>query len=81
MEKIFLLEMDNGESYEDYRSWIDAAFRTHRGAQEYLLQQGYIPYYIRKYNGEYDIYFDWSESDESSRCTDFVDIIEMELGD
>lgn len=42
--RVYLVEKDNGESYEDYRTRTTGAFMTHRGASESLLDDGYSPY-------------------------------------
>jgi len=44
MVKVYLVEMDNGEMYEDYQAWIKAAFTTHRKASQWLINSGYVPY-------------------------------------
>lgn len=41
--KIYLVDRDNGESYEDYHHQVVAAFTSFRSASQYLIDNGYVP--------------------------------------
>lgn len=47
--RIYLIEKDNGESYEDYRTQITSAFTSYRKASESLLSEGYVPHPYRDF--------------------------------
>lgn len=47
--KIYLIEKDNGESYEDYHAYIESAFTSYRTATEALLNEGYKMYPQRSF--------------------------------
>lgn len=56
--KIYLIEKDNGESYEDYHSEITSAFTNYRKATESLLDDGYKPYPLKSFmTGEWEVRF------------------------
>jgi hypothetical protein len=79
---VYLVEVDNGESYEDHRHWITKVFTTYRGASQWLINEEYKPYSEFKWteNGkEMDLYFYWQESDEYMAESSFAKIYEMEL--
>lgn len=76
--KIYLVDVDNGETYEDYRHWIEAVFTTYRGASQYLIDEGYEPDYVRR-RGEDELEFYWQESDEYMAECSHAYIIEKEL--
>lgn len=40
-KKVYLVECDNGESYEDYRSWPEAVFKHQEDAEDYLRNRGW----------------------------------------
>lgn len=42
--KIYLVEKDNGETYEDYHTSITGAFTSFRSASESLIKKGFKPY-------------------------------------
>lgn len=78
--KIYLVDIDNGESYEDYRHSVDKVFSTYRGASQWLIDEGYEPYESYNHNDqEPDISFRWEESDEYMADSSNADIIEMEV--
>ena len=76
--KVYLVDVDNGESYEDYRHWIEKIFTTYRGASQWLINEGYKVYPECR-QGEWKLYFLWRESDEYMANSNFAEIIEMEL--
>jgi hypothetical protein len=81
-KKVYVVDIDNGESYEDFRHWISKVFTTYRTAVNYLLDQGYEPFptYTYTINGqERDVAFYWQESDEYMADSSIAKIIEMEL--
>lgn len=56
--RVYLIEKDNGETYEDYHTHIDGAFTTYRGATESLLSEGYKPHLsIDFISGDIDVHF------------------------
>ena len=73
--KVYIVEINNGEPYEDNFSWIDSAFKSHRIASEYLLKEGYKPF-LDRFMMEEELRFEL-EIDEYD--TWFAKIIEMEL--
>jgi hypothetical protein len=78
--KVYLVDTDNGELYEDYHHSVDKVFTTYRGATQWLIDEGYEPYYDNTF-GKFDVGFYWQEDDEyMSRCSD-AKVIEMELED
>ena len=76
--KVYLVEKDNCESYEDYHDWIDGAFKTFRGASQSLINEGFEPYYERHF-GESRLRFFWEESDEYMAKCQGARIIEIEV--
>lgn len=78
--KVFLVEKDNCESYEDNRKWISKAFKTYRGASQWLIDQSFEVYY-ETFTGVEDLWFFWQESDEYMAACEGARIIEMELAD
>lgn len=42
--KVFLVRKDNGETYEDYREYIDSTHTSYRSATKVLLEDGFKPY-------------------------------------
>lgn len=77
--KVYLVDVDNGESYEDYMHGIRAVFTTYRGASEWLIDKGYEPYYYIDYENKDDVRFYWQESDEYMADRSNATIIEMEV--
>ncbi|WP_156341140.1 hypothetical protein [Cytobacillus solani] len=51
--KVYLVEINNYESFEDYRAWIEKAFTTYRAASQWLIEDGFevYLYIITKVNG------------------------------
>lgn len=79
--KIYLVDADNGETYEDYNHQTVGAYKSFRGASQSLLDKEYQPYpYSDFMTKEYDVRFHFSTSDEDGweDCSD-AKIIEMEL--
>jgi hypothetical protein len=54
---VYLVELDNGEMYDEYNSWIEKAFTTYRRASTWLINNGYRPDFTYTIKGEIDIYF------------------------
>lgn len=79
--KIYLVEKDNGQSYEDRYTWIESGFISFRRASQYLLDQGFRPYPILNSENEYVVCFEWYESDEYMADCEFAYIKEMELNE
>jgi len=79
--KIYLIDRDNGESYEDYDHQVVAAFTSFRLASQYLLDDGYTPYIHYDYmTKEPTVRFRWeSEIVEGWGEISDAKIIEMEL--
>lgn len=78
--KVYLVETDNGESYEDYHASIESVHKSFRSASQYLLDGGYKPFPDRDFmTGEPVVRFYWEDSEEY-RCSG-ARIIEMELDD
>ena len=79
--KIYLIEEDNGLSYEDNHTWISGAFTSYRGASQILVKQGFTPYPF-KYGGSIELRFEsYDNSDEDMPYYEFARIIEMDLVD
>jgi len=78
--KVYLVEINNMEAYEDYRAWIEKAFASYRGASQWLIDKGFEPYY-EKFFGVGDIKFYWQAKDEDDYLYECekAKIIEMEL--
>ena len=77
---VYLVEMDNGESYEDYYSWIDTVYTTYRAASMDLIERGYEVYPERSFSsGEWDLGFEWKELDDDIMRYSGAKIIEKEL--
>jgi hypothetical protein len=55
--KVYLVEVDNGELYDSYSSWIEKAFTTYRKASAWLIEKGYKPDFTYSIKGEVDVYF------------------------
>jgi hypothetical protein len=55
--KVYLIDRDNQEQYEDYEHGTIAAFTTFRGASQYLIERGYKPYFEEAVSYE-DEYFE-----------------------
>ncbi|MGD6876834.1 hypothetical protein [Bacillus infantis] len=76
--KVFLVDIDNGETYEDYRHEVKKAFSTFRAASQWLVNEGYEPYpHNDNVKNELKIGFWWYESDEYMADTSYAKIIEM----
>lgn len=81
-QKVYLVDIDNGESYEDYRHSVDKVFSTYRGASQWLIDEGYQPYEFYNHSDqEADIAFEWIESDEYMADSSNAEIIEMEVNE
>jgi hypothetical protein len=81
MEKIFLVQTDNGESYEGYQSSIVKIFSSYRLASEWLMQEKYKPYPDEDERKK-DIFFYWeAEEGKGSFGTQssFANIFEMKI--
>lgn len=79
-QKVYLVDIDNGESYEDYRHSVDKVFSTYRGASQWLIDEGYKVYESYNYNNrEPDLGFRRQESDEYMADSSNAEIIEMEV--
>ena len=67
---VYLIEINNCESYEDYYYWIDKVFTTYKAASMELIERDYKVYPERDFSsGEWDVRFKWQESDEyMARC-------------
>jgi len=39
--KVHVVDIDNGEDWEDYSHWVDSVHQTYRGATEYLISKGF----------------------------------------
>ncbi|MGM9986356.1 MAG: hypothetical protein ACI35O_03915 [Bacillaceae bacterium] len=42
--KVYLVQVDNGDHYENYYRWTEKVFTTYMGAAQYLIDEGYEPY-------------------------------------
>jgi hypothetical protein len=62
--KINIIEYNNAEMHEDYHSWLGKAFKTYRGASEYLLSKGFSVHYTYSLKGEKELYFYAEGNDE-----------------
>lgn len=40
-DKVYLIDADNGEDYEDYHHWIEKVFLSKAEAEDYLVSQGW----------------------------------------
>lgn len=58
--KVYVVEFDNGESYEDQCNWLVGVFSSEEKAHEYLLKERFTQIspnnYSRK-NSKYDTYY------------------------
>ncbi|PKR83509.1 hypothetical protein [Heyndrickxia camelliae] len=77
--KVYLVDVDNGESYEDHRHWIEKVFTSYRGASQYLINEGYEVYYHYDYSNEIDVDFYWQENDAYMANCSYASIIEKDL--
>jgi hypothetical protein len=79
--KIYLVDADNGETYEDYDHQTIAAFTSFRGASQNLVDEGYEPYPYRDFmTKEYNVRFCFTVIDEYGwENSSDAKIIEMEL--
>lgn len=75
---VYLVEKDNGESYEDFYKWVDGAYTTFRKATESLLADGYTPYY-EILCGKGNLHFQLYEEGEFFDVYSYAQIIEMEV--
>ncbi|WP_156319104.1 hypothetical protein [Cytobacillus solani] len=79
MMKVYLVEINNYESFEDYRAWIEKAFTTYRAASQWLIEDGFEVYPLYNYKGEWELDFYWQESNEYMADCRGAGIIEIEL--
>lgn len=80
VNKVYLVELDNGELYEDYATWIEKVFSTYRKASQYLVDEGYEPYYSEwEGNHEIDFYLEEKSYRGEVIASSIGNIIEMEL--
>ncbi|WP_025909289.1 hypothetical protein [Priestia flexa] len=77
--KIYIIEYNNGGMYEDYYSWVGEAFKTYRGASEYLIDKGFDVYYTYSIKGDRELYFHAECNDEHSEET--AHIVEVDYLD
>ena len=75
--KVYLVEMDNGELYEDYYRWTEKVFTTYRGASQYLLDEDYTPYPEVNYETN-EYYLVFTDEDDEGRTFD-AEVTEMEV--
>lgn len=67
---MFIIQYDNGESYEDYSQWIENVyFTSYEEAENKLLNDGYQTHIDYK-NAK------WYDKEEGSNCT-YAEIIEL----
>lgn len=66
--KVYLVYWCNNEPYEDYYESVEAVFSTYKGAERYILDQGYHPHECKSEWEERNMahYFD-SEPDDYGR--------------
>jgi hypothetical protein len=77
--KIYLIDLDNGQPYEDNFHYVSHAFKSYLSAAQHLLNGGYkpIPPYKNSITtGDFEVAF-FIEEDEFTDC--FARITEMEL--
>lgn len=80
--KVYLIEKDNCESYEDYYSWIETGFTSYRLATEYLLNREFVICIdLLRNNKEEDLKFYWQEDESRSSFRQGARIIEVEIFD
>ena len=79
--KIYLVEKDNGQSYEDRYTWIESAFVSFRRASQDLLNQGFTPYPQLNSKNEYVVCFERYEIDEDMEIYEFAYIGEIDLNE
>jgi hypothetical protein len=79
--KIYLVDVDNGGSYEDYDHRAIAAFTTFRSASQYLLDDGYKPYCFKSIiTQKHEVSFSFNNKDEDGDWVhNQAEIIELEL--
>lgn len=77
--KVYLVDVDNGESYEDYQHNVMAVFTSYRSASEWLINKGYEPFVYRSSSKDYNVHFRWQENNEYMSNHSDAEIIEMEL--
>lgn len=51
--KVYLVYFDNGEAYEDYYEWVEAAFDSEEKAIKYIEDSDFIKRERAEYNGSY----------------------------
>jgi hypothetical protein len=74
---VYLVDVDNGELYEDYYHSVVKVFTTYRAASQWLLEEGYKPFSKNIYiNNSEDIEFILDDGVEDYL---HAEIIEMEV--
>lgn len=76
--KIYLVEKNNCEPYEDYHSWIETVYTSYRDASQSLIDDGFEAYYW-SINSIGDLRFYWQESDEYMADCQGARVLEREL--
>ena len=69
--KVYLVEMDNGEFYDDFFRWTEKVFTNHLGASLYLIDSGYAPHPEIDYKSN-EYYLMFTKKDEEGRKFDAV---------
>ena len=41
MDKLYVIEKNNGLSYEDHFPWLDGSSKNYRSASQHLIDQGF----------------------------------------
>ena len=49
--KVYVVEVDNGQEYEDYEDHIEGIFKSYRSAAQHLINNGFVPYALIFRNG------------------------------
>jgi len=77
--KVYLVQMDNGETYDDYHSWIEKVFTSYRKASKWLMSEGYEPFPEYNIHGNLVLIFQREEKTNYYEKSYEAEIIEMEV--
>lgn len=77
--KAYLVQMDNGETYDDYRSWIGKVFTSYRNASKWLISEGYEAFPEYNIHGNLALIFQREEKNDYYEKSYEAKILEMDI--
>lgn len=77
--KVYLVDVDNGESHEDYSHWVEKIYTSYRDASQYLIDEGFEAYFDYNDNDEIEVDFYWEKSKDHYADCSWARIIEMDI--